>query len=105
VAAVWAGALLAVRLPDDPDPPAEAPGSDAESAALDEALSRLSAVAGTDAARRTLESELDPYGVGIEPQGERDRRRRRAVGGGVAASAVVVLASAAAVALLSSGVP
>ncbi len=104
-AAVWAGALLAVRLPDDSDPPAEAPGSDAESAALDEALSRLSAVAGTDAARRTLESELDPYGVGIEPESERDRRRRRAVGGGVAASAVVVLASAAAVALLSSGVP
>jgi hypothetical protein len=102
-AAVWAGALLAVRLADDPDPPAEAPGSDAESAALDEALSRLSAVAGTDAARRTLESELDPYGVGIEPESERDRRRRRAVGGGVAASAVVVLAFAAAVALLSSG--
>ena len=88
--AVWAGSLLAVRLADDPDRVRDVPGTDSGSGseAVAAALSRLAAVGSADAAREALASALDPYGVTLEPEGDRDRRRRRAIGGAVAVSAV-----------------
>lgn len=104
VAAVWAGVLLAVRLGDDPDRSAAATAADADPAAVGDALSRVAAVVGPDAAREALASALEPYGVTIEPEGDRDRQRRRAIGAGVAASAGAgALALVGVVLLLPSG--
>jgi hypothetical protein len=104
LAAVWAGALLAVRLADDPDRSADPPSADSGSEAIEEALSRLAAAVGPDTAREALASALEPYDVAIEPAGDRDRQRRRAVGAGVAASAgASALALVAVVVLLPSG--
>ena len=86
VAVVWAGALLAVRLTDDPDGSPDA-GADSGAEAVEEALSRLAAAAGPGAAREALASAVEPYEVTIEPDGDRRRQRRRAVGIGVAVSA------------------
>jgi len=101
-AVVWAGALLAVRIADDPDRFPDAPPTESEP--VEEALSRLADIVGPDAAREALASTLDSYGATIEPEGDRDRRRRRAAGIGVAASAGAgAVAFAAAVVLVSSG--
>ena len=89
---VWVGALLSIRLVDTPDRLPDAPGVDTEIEAVEAveaALSRVAAAGGANAAREALASTLDPYGVTLEPEGDRDRRRRRATGGGVAASVVV----------------
>ncbi|GGI96733.1 hypothetical protein GCM10008995_03440 [Halobellus salinus] len=87
VAAVWAGALLAVVAGDGPDRSSDPPAVDADPAAVGDAVSRVAAVIGPDAAREALASALEPYGVTIEPAGDRDRQRRRAIGAGVVASA------------------
>jgi hypothetical protein len=97
---VWVAALLAIRLADDPDRLPDAPGVDSEVEPIGAALSQVAAAGGADAAREALASVLDPYGVTLEPDGDRDRRRRRAAGGGVAASAVVCAVAFAVIALL-----
>lgn len=101
-AVVWAGALLAVRIADDPDRFPDVPPT--ESAPLEEAVSRLAEIAGPDAGREALASALDSHGATIEPEDDRDRRRRRAAGIGVVASAGAgAVAFAAAAVLVSSG--
>lgn len=102
VGVAWAGALIAVRLGGAPD--RDTPGRAADSAVVPvaDALSRLAAVVGPDATREALATALDPYGIAVEPVGERDRRRRRAVRIGVAAAAGVGAFVLAAVAVLPS---
>jgi hypothetical protein len=103
-ALLWGGALLAVRIADDPDRLPDAPAAESESEPIEAALSRLAATADADTAREALASALGPYGVTIEPEGDRETQRRRAVGVGAAASALAgALAFAAAVVLPSSG--
>ena len=99
VGVVWAGALVVVRSGGAPD---RDTGGQAADSAVADSVSRLAAVVGPDAAREALAAALDPYGVAVEPAGERDRKRRRAAWIGIAASAVVGALVLAAVAVLPS---
>lgn len=98
VGVVWAGALVAVRLGDAPDPDVGAQPPDSAVTAIADALSRLATVVGPDGAREALATALDPYGIAVEPADARDSRHRRGVWVGVAASVgvgVLVLVAAA----------
>lgn len=95
---VWAGALLAVRLEDAPDPDLDAHPTDSTVTAIADAVSRLATVVGPDAAREALATALEPYGIAVEPADEPESRRRRAIWVAVGASAgvgAVVLVAAA----------
>ena len=89
VGVVWAGALVAVRLGDAPDPNVGVQPPDSAVTAIADALSRLATVVGPDGAREALATALDPYGIAVEPADARDSKHRRGVWVGVAASAGV----------------
>lgn len=104
VGAVWIGALIAVRLGDAPDPDTRGRAADSAVVPVADALSRLAAVVGPDAAREALATALAPYGISVDPADERTRKRRRAVRIGLAAAAGVAALVLAAVAVLPSGI-